>query len=351
MKKFVRVLMMVTASSLIMISQLTAQTILCVDRDFAGDTSSTYTDTWPMISEALDAAGYTYDYWLVEEYEDNGPDATYMSNYDVVIWFTGEVWSDGGTMTADDEFNLILYMTMGAGKLFLNAQDWLWDIYPTHGTFNPGEFAHDQLGLVEVVQDIYHIEPGDPSSIADSAQFYGSPGSLAEGLNFPVVDIFTTDTDDGLYGDSLAQHLGQNLLSIQTPYASPGPAAIQYETEYFRSVFTTIDIAAINDITARNIFMHRIVDWLMYGATGVSELKPQVDNLVIRPNPVSDFVDIGMTNKMQEVSLYNSQGQQVLLEETNQASLRMDLSKLVPGLYILKVKTENGIVTDKLLKQ
>lgn len=352
MKKFVRILMMVTLSSFFMISQLTAQTILCVDRDFGDDTTAGgFTNTWPMISEALDFAGYTYDYWEVLEFEDNGPDASYMSNYDVVIWFTGEAWDGGATMGPDDEFNLILYMTMGAGKLFLNAQDWLWDKYPTYGTFNPGEFAYDQLGLVEVVQDIYHIEPEDPGSIGDSAQFYGSPGSLAEGLIFPVVDIFTTDTDDGLYGDSLAQHLGQNLLSIQTPYASPGPAAIQYETEYFRSVFTTIDIAAINDITARNIFMHKIVDWLMYGATGVNELKPQETNLVIRPNPVSDFVNIGMTGKMQEVSLYNSQGQQVLSEKTDQTSLRMDLSKLVPGIYILKVKTENGIVTDKLLKQ
>jgi len=350
MKKFVRILMMVTMSSLFMISQITAQTILCVDRDFGDDTGTVYTDTWPMISEALDAAGYTYDYHLVVNPEDNGPDATTMSEYDVVIWFTGEAWAGGETMGPDDEFNLILYMTMGGGKLFLNAQDWLWDKYPTYGTFNPGEFAYDQLGLIEVVQDIYHIEPEDPSSIADSAQFYGSPGSLAEGLIFPVVDIFTTDTDDGLYGDSLAQHLGQNLLSIQTPYASPGPAAIQYETEYFRSVFTTIDIAAISDITARNIFMHKIVDWLMYGATGVSELKPQETSITIRPNPVSDFVNIGMTNKMLEVSLYNSQGQQVFLEITDQASLRMNLSKLVPGMYILKVKTESGIMTDKLLK-
>ena len=137
MKKFVRILMMMTASSLIMISQLTAQTILCVDRDFS-DTSVGFTDTWPMISEALDAAGSTYDYWEVLEFEDNGPDASYMSNYDVVIWFTGEAWTSGATMGPDDEFNLILYMTMGGGKLFLNAQDWLWDKYQTYGTFNSG---------------------------------------------------------------------------------------------------------------------------------------------------------------------------------------------------------------------
>ena len=83
----------------------------------------------------------------------------------------------------------------------------------------------------------------------------------------------------------IAEHLGQNLLSVLEPYNSPGPAAIQYETEYFRSVFTTIDIAAISDTVARDIFMHKIVDWLMYGATGVSELTPNDIQLVIKPNP------------------------------------------------------------------
>ena len=59
-------------SSLIFMSQITAQTILCVDRDFSeeGDPES-FTDTWPAISRALDAAGYTYDYFQVIEFEDN----------------------------------------------------------------------------------------------------------------------------------------------------------------------------------------------------------------------------------------------------------------------------------------
>ena len=350
MKKFVRIIMMLAVTLLLCISQITAQTILCVDRDF-GDTAAgnVYTDTWPAISRALDAAGYSYDYWEVLEPEDNGPDATYMGDYDVVIWFTGEAWDGGETMGPDDEFNLLLFMSMGGGKLFLNAQDYLWDIYgSSYGTFEEGQFPYDQLGVVTVEQDVYHIEEG---GLADSARFIGSPGSLAEGMEFPVQDIFTTPDEDGLYGDSIAEHLGQNLLSVLEPYNSPGPAAIQYETEYFRSVFTTIDIAAISDTVARDIFMHKIVDWLMYGATGVSELTPNDVQLVIRPNPVVDFVNIGMTTTMDEVSVFNSQGQMVRNEKADRSSVRMDLSNLPGGIYILKVKTAQGIVTDKILKQ
>jgi len=346
MKKLLRFLMLSTIALMLGISQISAQTILCVDRDFSDTSADSFTDTWPAISRALDASGYTYDYHQVIEFEDNGPDATIMGNYDIVIWFTGEAWDGHATMGPDDEFNLLLYMTVGGGKLFMNAQDYLWDMYPNAGSFNEGEFPHDQLGIVEVVQDIYHIEE-DP----DTARFVGSPGSLAEGLSFPVRDIFTTPTDDGLYGDSIAEHLGQNLLSVLVPYISPGPAAIQYETDLFRSVFSTIDIAAITDTVSRDIFMNRIIDWLMYGATGVAEINSSDVDLLIKPNPVSDFVNIGMTATMDEVSIYNNQGQIVRNEKVNRSSIKMDLGNLPSGMYIVKIMTSERVVTDKLIKR
>jgi hypothetical protein len=346
MKKQVHLLMMIIASSLLLIGQLNAQTILCVDRDFGDDTSTTYTNTWPMISEALDAAGYTYDYWEVLDPADNGPDADVMSDYDVVIWFTGEAWTGGETMGPEDEYNLTLYMSLGGGKLFLNAQDWLYDKYFGIEDFSSGEFPYDQLGLRRVIQDVYHIEE-DP----DTARFAGAAGSLAEGLEFPVQDIFTTPTDDGLYGDSIADHIGQALMTVLVPYVSPGPPAIQYENEYWRAVFTTIDIAAITDITARNILMHRIVDWLMYGTTGIIDTQTDYAELLIRPNPVTEVVEIGMTGNMREVAIYNSQGQLVRFEKVNQTSVKMDLGDLGSGIYIVKVRTDKGIVTDKLLVQ
>ncbi len=349
MKKLIRVSLVMIFSSLLFLSQLTAQTILCVDRDF-GDTAAgnVYTDTWPAISRALDGAGYTYDYWEVLDPADNGPDATVMGEYDVVVWFTGEAWDGGETMGQDDEFNLLLYMSVGGGKLFLNAQDYLYDWYGSYGTFSEGEFPYDQLGVVTVEQDVYHIEEG---GIADSARFSGAVGSLAEGLTFTVIDIFTTETDDGLYGDSIAEHNGQSLLTVEYPYMSPGTPAIQYETEYFRSVFSTIEIASITDTIVRDIFMHRIIDWLMYGPTGVGELTKNDVQLVIMPNPVLDFVNIGMTLTMDEISIYNSQGQIVRHETANRSSIRMDLSNLPAGMYIVKVKTPQGVVTDKILKQ
>ena len=315
MKKLLRFLFLLLATSMMM-AQLNAQTILCVDRDFGSSTDSNFTDTWYMIQKSLDVAGYDYEYWEVLEYEDDGPDATYMGDFDVVIWFTGEAWTDGATMTPNDEFNLSLYQSLAGGKLFLNAQDWLYDRYQSYGTFSSGEFPYDNVGIVTVEQDVYHIEEGQ--GIGDSATFIGSPGSLAEGLEFATHDIFTTPDDDGLYADSIAEHLGQDMIGLLSPYTSPGPCAIQYETSVFRTVFTTMDVAAIRDTVMRDILVHRIIDWLLYGPTGTDELKASDAELLIKPNPVVNFVDIGMLYEMEEISIYNNQGQLVRYEKIGQ---------------------------------
>lgn len=348
MKKLLRLFLLVFATSMMM-AQLNAQTILCVDRDFGSSPDSNFTDTWYMIQQSLDVAGYEYEYWEVIEYEDDGPDATYMGDFDVVIWFTGEAWSDGATMTPNDEFNLSLYQSLAGGKLFLNAQDWLYDKYQSFGTFSPGEFPYDNVGIVEVVQDVYHLEEGQ--GIGDSATFVGSPGSLAEGLEFPTYDIFTTPDDDGLYGDSIAEHLGQDMIGILSPYTSPGPCAIQYETGVFRTVFTTMDVAAIRDTVMRDILVHRIIDWLLYGPTGTDELKASDAELLISPNPVRNYANIGMLYTMEELSIYNNQGQLVRYEEAGRNSVKLDLSDLPTGMYILQVKSSEGITTSKLIKQ
>ena len=69
MKKLLRLFFLLFATSMMM-AQLNAQTILCVDRDFGSSPDSNYTDTWYMIKSGLDMAGYTYEHWDVIEDDD-----------------------------------------------------------------------------------------------------------------------------------------------------------------------------------------------------------------------------------------------------------------------------------------
>ncbi|RLD37101.1 MAG: hypothetical protein DRI97_01975 [Bacteroidetes bacterium] len=348
MKKLLRLFLLMLASSMLMITQLNAQTILCVDRDFS-DTAIGFSDTWGPISRALDAGGYSYDYWEVLPDDEDGPPYETMINYDIIIWFSGESWQEKMTMSDNDETNLGDYL-FGGGKLFLNAQDYLYDRYNGFTSFDPGDFPSYALGVEEVEQDVYHIEVGE--GIGDSARFYGLPGSLAEGLEFPTVDIFTTVSDDGLYGDSIGVHAGISMFGILVPYVSVGPAAIQYESALgFRTVFSTIDVAAISDTVARDIYMDRVVYWLMYGIIGTEELNAENAGLLIRPNPVTSTVNIGMNLPMEEVSIFSNQGQLVRHEIVKGSAVKIDMEDLAPGIYVLKAKTNKGIVSSKLIKQ
>lgn len=347
MKKFLQYSSMLVVLFL-MVNQLNAQTILCVDRDGSGYSPDVFSDTWHKIKYSLDANGLTYDYIEILNPDTTlGGDILDAGLYDIVFWFTGETWEQNQTMSAEEEFNLILYMAFG-GKLFLNSQDYLYDRYNGYGTFSDTEFPYSQLGVVEVSQDVLNIEEGE----VDSARFVGSPGSIAEGLEFPVLDIFTEPTDDGLWVDSIAEHNGQDMMGILVPYVSPGPFAIQYETESFRSVFTTVEIASITDTVARDILMGRIMEWLMYGMIGIDDEK-EIDQsqLIIRPNPVRDYVNMGTNKPMEEIQIYNNQGQLVYNSEINSRSTKIDLGHLTTGMYIVKVKTGTGYITEKLIKQ
>lgn len=336
-------MLMFLLSSAFMISQLSAQSILCVDND--NSYNSNFTDCWPMFQAALDANGYTYDYMEVDTVTHNGPDAAAMEAYDIVIWWCGEVWSGSTTLTLDDEFNLSLYLSLSGGKLLLSAQDYLWDRYPDYGTFSPGEFPYDGLGVVTVEQDIYHIET-DP----DTARFNGAPGSIAEGLSFHVFDIFTTAvTDDGLYADSIAEHMGTSLFTVVQPYISTGTPGLQYEGDNFRSIFTTLSFASITDQDVANEFMYRMVDWLMYGASGTPDVSSENSNILVSPNPAKDYVNIGMINKMKEIRIINCQGQVVYHQDVNNIKTRIDVSQLSTGIYVVQAITAKGQATARLV--
>lgn len=73
---------------------------------------------------ALDSLGVNYTYYEVPNETSNGPNATILSNYSLVIWFTGAAYNN--TLTNADIGNLTQYLENG-GKLWLISSDYLYD--------------------------------------------------------------------------------------------------------------------------------------------------------------------------------------------------------------------------------
>ena len=71
--------------------------------------------------------------------------------------------------------------------------------------------------------------------------------------------------------------------------------------------------------------------------------------LVIHPNPTSDIINLVIPNSEEIISmtLYDISGKQMDVTRTANA---IDVSNLPNGLYILKITSEEGVVSRKIIK-
>ena len=83
------------------------------------------------------------------------------------------------------------------------------------------------------------------------------------------------------------------------------------------------------------------------------DLRRAANKVVMYPNPARDIVTLqaeGQNNTIQAFELYNLLGRLVQRQELDlhTSQLRLNLNPLPTGLYLMKVKTANGIHTGKL---
>jgi hypothetical protein len=265
--------------------------VLLVDDDNSINYPADFTDVQSYFTDALTANGYSYTVFEVNSIGGNGPDAATMSAYPVVIWFTGESWQLNQTLTSTDEANLATYLN-GGGNLFLSAMDYFYDRYPAAGSFSPGQFPYDYLGVTYVSQDVWYI--GSPST----GHCDGMAGSVANGMSFDLWDPYTAKglgsrgyvigPDDGLFIDELT-HNGTDVFQMTDPTPT-GIAACQYEGGGFKTVFTTVDFAGLLDNrSAKNEFMASVMNWFL-GAGCPFTLTPEADTV-----PPESYVDLALT--------------------------------------------------------
>jgi chondroitin-sulfate-ABC endolyase/exolyase len=73
----------------------------------------------------------------------------------------------------------------------------------------------------------------------------------------------------------------------------------------------------------------------------------------IYPNPTRNYVQISSTEPIQNLQLYDIGGKNLFVSEFRNLSTtqKMDLSKLGPGIYFVKVKTKSGFAIKKLVNK
>jgi hypothetical protein len=87
---------------------------------------------------------------------------------------------------------------------------------------------------------------------------------------------------------------------------------------------------------------------------GIVTLKNNTSDILVYPNPAMDNITIENTSmdiKDEQISIYNIQGELLLRQPMLQAKTIINVSSLSNGVYVMEVKTENGVVVKKVVKE
>ncbi len=82
----------------------------------------------------------------------------------------------------------------------------------------------------------------------------------------------------------------------------------------------------------------------------ITSVEPIATDIHIYPNPVSDQLIINTSGGELRVKLCDLSGKTVLQKSSVNNHLELILEDLNPGMYVLKLETENGIVRKKIIK-
>lgn len=201
---------------------------------------------------------------------------------------------------------------------------------------------------------------------------YNDNNKIVVGLTAPGL------IDDKIYGVATVRKKSNNsIVRFRTPplgnYADFTKVTYTYNYDTgevtWQSPSTAFSLNISNTeydvIPYQNLLEHKIDIQLSHQASGkitidnykteaVSTYNLNVKNnilenqkLIIYPNPSSDYISI-TTKNILKIEILNLNGN--LINNIPIKSSRIDISSLPPGLYILKITTNNAILTDKFIK-
>lgn len=73
------------------------------------------------------------------------------------------------------------------------------------------------------------------------------------------------------------------------------------------------------------------------------------EQLLVYPNPASDFINIQATNSIDQLKIFNILGELVYQEQKGQISTQVDIQHLKTGPYLVEIRIEAGIIRERMV--
>lgn len=216
----------------------------------------------------------------------------------------------------------------------LSAPNCLSHGYPVGGTIATDDwFVSPEFDFTDgaTIDSVWHSFAGFGLPMAgDTLAIYVLNGSNDPGLALSKTMLFD-------YRDT--NYVADNTWTLDTNIVIPPQTGLSYIAFRYYTVVNWLDVK-FDDMSIS-----------INGFIGISDLASNTLNISLFPNPANEVVSLQVSDEIniQQISLFNTTGQEVKQFEKSNRSI--DLQGIMSGLYILKITTNKGIVTKKLIKE
>jgi len=84
------------------------------------------------------------------------------------------------------------------------------------------------------------------------------------------------------------------------------------------------------------------------GSLGIEEVE---NDFRIYPNPATDEITVATNSNINKIQLIDMSGKIVLSKNTSGETVQLNIGSLQAGIYLIQAETQNGIVTERIIKR
>lgn len=230
-----------------------------------------------------------------------------------------------------------------AGGIIINAADMIrfGEFVLHNGKNKQGTQVVDSIYMQELWQDQtnhafqitspYPYSPVNNNPYNNDTIYYGI-GTWLDIYN-PTQQYQEQISGDGAFGGIIWINRCTNTVGAFLTFL-PSTFGTTYPVEYL----------------AMDIFRNA-VPFTCYTTTQVNEIQNDNSAITISPNPANSTINISSYKIINQISIYNLLGENILNFIADKKETSIDVSNFSKGIYFLKATTEKNIITQKLIIQ
>jgi hypothetical protein len=269
-------------------------------------------------------------------------------------------WSDAGTFTTPcDSYNApftqnfdtyvpLCWATAGAGTVASGPTGTAAGIWEADGFLNVGDTGAVKVNLYFTNRIGWLITPPMNTTVGNDYSFsfnYGvtvwnQTGPIAMGSDDFVKVVMSID--NGVTWTEINSFTAaSNVLNTSQDYI------YEFVATAAQAKFALI---ASDGTVSDGLDYDFFVDNIAF-EVNLSNGDFDSNSFVAYPNPVKNVLNVSFNQNISDVAVYNLLGQQVLLMQVNANKGQVDMSSLATGTYLVRVNSENGVKTIKVIKE